>query len=147
MRPLTPSQRFDLLLQLGCQPVRIAKRNQRGPHCLSIALRTAPTNNCPAGVCVATLRKITSLFINLTLCRLQRYHTAVLVGSPSATATAVSAPHRRILLVLYVHGSFVLTVAFALQRGKADMFAQCNARRKRNRSDNVYSLRLSSPEP
>ena len=42
---------------------------------------------------------------------------------------------------------FMLSVAFALQRGNADMFARCNARRTRNRSENVYSLRLSSPEP
>jgi hypothetical protein len=41
---------------------------------------------------------------------------------------------------------FMLSVAFALQRGNADMFARCNARRIRNRSENVYSLRLSSPE-
>ena len=40
---------------------------------------------------------------------------------------------------------FMLSVAFALQRGNADMFARCNARRTRNRSENVYSLRLPSP--
>jgi hypothetical protein len=34
-----------------------------------------------------------------------------------------------------------------MQRGNADMFARCNARRARNKSTNVYSLRLSSPEP
>ena len=42
---------------------------------------------------------------------------------------------------------FMLSIAFALQRGNADMFARCNARRNRNCSENVYSLRLSSPEP
>ena len=39
---------------------------------------------------------------------------------------------------------FMLTVAFALQRGNADMFARADARRRRNKSNNAFSLRLDS---
>ena len=45
---------------------------------------------------------------------------------------------------MYMYLRFMLTIAFALQRGNADMFARADARRRRNKSNNAFSLRLDS---
>jgi hypothetical protein len=59
----------------------------------------------------------------------------------------VLAPATCLTCTVVLYHAWYTVQLYMYMRGNADMLARCNARRTRNRSENVYSLRLPSPEP